>query len=156
MKPSEPRLSISIARYPMVRTLLAGAALLATGCNRAHQPDTPNIVLIVMDTVRADHLSSYGYERPTTPAVDAFAADAVRFEHAYSVSSWTLPSHASLFTGLHPTTHGANQRHWRLDERFQTLAEVLGAHGYSTAAFSRDIPLSDSLDSLLRISMKSG
>lgn len=96
----------------------------------------PNVVLIVIDTARADHFSCYGYLQPTTPHLDAFARDALRFEHAYSVSTWTLPAHASLFTGLFPVTHRATQEHLFLDDRFETLAELLRGRGYTTAAFS--------------------
>ena len=70
---------------------LALCAWIAAGCNPAHE--RPNIVLIVVDTLRADRLSSYGYSKPTTPRIDAFAARGVRFANAYSTSSWTLPAH---------------------------------------------------------------
>lgn len=96
----------------------------------------PNVVVVVIDTVRADHLSAYGYKRQTTPWIAEFARQTVRFTRAYSVSSWTLPAHASLFTGLYPSTHGATQEHLRLDAGFPTLAEVLRDDGYTTAAFS--------------------
>lgn len=67
----------------------------------------PNLLLISLDTLRADHLGVYGYARNTSPGIDAFAQEAVVFEHAISPSSWTLPAHASLFTGLSPSEHGA-------------------------------------------------
>lgn len=69
--------------------------------------DRPNIILITLDTTRADHLSCYGYERETSPNVDALAREATVFERAYAVSSWTLPTHASIFTGRYPKSHGA-------------------------------------------------
>ena len=96
----------------------------------------PDVVVVVLDTTRADHVSAYGYARPTTPGFDAFAARAILFERAYATSSWTVPSHASLFTGLYPIQHGATQEHTRLDEGASTLAEVLGANGYRTFAVS--------------------
>jgi arylsulfatase A-like enzyme len=68
----------------------------------------PNVLLIVLDTVRADHIGLYGYDRPTTPFLDALAGRATVFEEAIAPSSWTLPSHASIFTGLHPQEHGAD------------------------------------------------
>lgn len=111
------------------------AVLLALAGCRKGAPRS-NVVIIVIDTVRADHLSAYGYGRSTTPRIDLFARDAVRFAHAYSVSSWTLPAHASLFTGLHPATHGATQEHLQLDGQFPTMAEALRDTGYATAAFS--------------------
>jgi arylsulfatase A-like enzyme len=97
-----------------------------------------NVVLIVLDTARVDHFSAYGYERPTTPHFDAFARDAILFKRAYATSSWTVPSHASLFTGLLPATHRADQRSQLLDERFETLAELLGAAGYEAACYSNN------------------
>lgn len=96
---------------------------------------SPNIVLITLDTVRADHLSAYGYARPTTPNLDRLAAQGVLFENAYSPSSWTLAAHASIFTGLLPHQHGAN---WSvpLEDYPATLAEILRSKGYETAGFT--------------------
>jgi arylsulfatase A-like enzyme len=95
----------------------------------------PNIVLITLDTVRADHVSAYGYHRPTTPYFDRFAQRGVLFEQAVAPSSWTLPSHASIFTGLLPHQHGAGP-YDPLDNRPRTLAEILSSVGYETAGFS--------------------
>ena len=96
----------------------------------------PNVVLIVLDTTRPDHMSLYGYSRPTTPNLEALSRDGTVFERAYSTSSWTLPSHASLFTGLYPTEHGATGEHFWLDDRFPTLAERMRSLGYRTWAAS--------------------
>jgi arylsulfatase A-like enzyme len=101
-------------------------------------PDSkrPNILLIVLDTERADHLSSYGYSRPTTPHLDSIAAEGVLFEEVFSPSSWTLTSHASLFTGRMLHEHRAGGVSTRvLSDRFPTLAERLDAEGYATAGF---------------------
>src|SRR5262245_44197916 len=65
-----------------------------------------NVVLISIDTLRADHLSCYGYERPTSPQIDAFAQRGARFERAISSSGWTVPAHMTMFTGLDPFAHG--------------------------------------------------
>jgi arylsulfatase A-like enzyme len=106
------------------------------------------VVLIILDTTRVDHLSVYGYSRPTTPALQAFAEGAVVFDDAIAPSPWTLPSHASLFTGLFPLRHGADRPHWLsaddtpgalrpglpLDARHPTLAAWLRDHGYDTGA----------------------
>jgi arylsulfatase A-like enzyme len=81
------------------------ASLLA-GCG-AGDPPRPNILLITLDTVRADRLGCYGHRRETTPHLDRFAESSTRYTRAYAVSSWTLPTHASLFTGKLPTSHGA-------------------------------------------------
>ena len=69
--------------------------------------DKPNVILITMDTTRADHLSCYGYHRKTTPYLDQFAQESVLFTNSYTPSSWTLPAHASIFTGMYPAKHGA-------------------------------------------------
>jgi arylsulfatase A-like enzyme len=98
----------------------------------------PNIVLISLDTVRADRFSAYGYSRPTTPNFDALAREGMLFENAVAPSSWTLPSHASVFTGLLPHQHGANV-YTPLAPSPRTLAEILTAEGYETASFNANI-----------------
>jgi arylsulfatase A-like enzyme len=92
----------------------------------------PNVLVIVWDTARADRMSLYGHSRLTTPRLEAWAQDAAVFERASSAGIWTLPSHASLFTGLPPESHGANERWLWLDERFLTMAEHFRDHGYAT------------------------
>ena len=96
----------------------------------------PSFLVVVLDTVRADHLSAYGYDRSTSPALDRLAARGTRFERAYSTSSWTLPAHASLFTGLLPEEHRAHSEHLSLGHDVPTLAGLLASNGYATAAFS--------------------
>ncbi|MFN7954619.1 MAG: sulfatase [bacterium] len=96
----------------------------------------PNVVVIVLDTARPDHMSLYGYPHPTTPVLNELSREGVVFDRAYSTSSWTLPSHASLFTGLYPSEHGATGEHFWLDDRFATLAEQMRALGYRTWAAS--------------------
>ena len=102
-------------------------------------PDGPNVLIILWDTVRADRMSLYGHDRPTTPKLDAFAADAAVFEHAISPGMWTLPTHASFFTGLPPQTHGANAAHRWLDDHNETLAERFDEAGWDTFAFSSNL-----------------
>jgi arylsulfatase A-like enzyme len=94
----------------------------------------PSVLLIILDTVRAASLSVYGYSRPTTPFLEAFSREGARFEKAYSVSSWTLPSHASMLTGHWPHEVSAD---WNtpLDRRYPTLAEYFTNAGYATGAF---------------------
>jgi arylsulfatase A-like enzyme len=100
-------------------------------------PETPNIVLIVMDTLRADRLSSYGYHRDTSPNIDALAARGLLYEEARSTSSWTWPSTASILTGLHPETHGVvSDGSCYLDARLRSLPEALEERGYTTVAFT--------------------
>ena len=103
------------------------------GRNAAASP-VRNVLLIVLDTVRADHLGLYGYARPTTPNLSRLANEGVRFERARSTAPWTLPSHASLFTGAGRTSSASN-RSAGSTRTFPTLAEYLGARGYSTAGF---------------------
>ncbi len=93
------------------------------------------MVLIVVDTLRADRMGLYGYERPTTPELERFAETAVTFDRAYSPASWTRPSIASFFTGLYPSTHGCETKDDALDAAHQTLAELFSAKGYATAGF---------------------
>jgi len=94
-----------------------------------------NVLFVVMDTVRKDRLTPYGYDRPTTPNLAEFAAEATVFEQAVAPAPWTLPVHASLFTGLYPSQHGADQENPYL-EGATTLAETLSAAGYDTACYS--------------------
>jgi arylsulfatase A-like enzyme len=68
----------------------------------------PNIILVTMDTVRGDHVSCYGYKRTTTPNLDRFSQEGMLYKNAYSTDSWTVPSHASIFTGKYPSKHGAH------------------------------------------------
>jgi arylsulfatase A-like enzyme len=97
-------------------------------------PDSPNVLLIVLDTVRADHLSLYGYQRATSPTLERLAKRGIRFDEARATAPWTLPSHASMFTGRWPHEL-AVQWLTPLRGNFPTLAEYLGAHGYATAGF---------------------
>ena len=98
----------------------------------------PSVLLIVMDTVRADHLSLYGYKRQTTPFLDWLGARSVVFERAYSASPWTMPSHASIFTGLLPGEHNCNYENLYLNSKLSTLAEVLWNQGYITLGYTNN------------------
>jgi len=132
----------AVRRSRTVRRLcgvLAVALVLAapTGCSRAPGAAAkPNIVLIVIDTLRADHVGSYGYQKPVTPRLDEFAARGTRFGLARAPSSWTLPSVASIHTGRYPAEHGAERMALALSDKQVTLAKMLGAAGYETAGFS--------------------
>ncbi len=94
-----------------------------------------DIVFIMLDTHRADRLSCYGYPRGTTPNIDEFAEIATLFERAIVPAQWTIPSHASLFTGEYPTTHMITQIHDVLGKDYMTLAELLKQNGYATVGF---------------------
>ena len=95
----------------------------------------PNVLIYLVDTLRADRLGCYGYDRPTSPSLDSFAAEATLFETAIGQSSWTRASMASIFTGVWPPTHGTTGWKHQLPDDFETLVEVLDEAGYQTAAF---------------------
>jgi arylsulfatase A-like enzyme len=139
----------------LIILILAAAAALILWKTLVPQRFLPPIVLITLDTTRADHLSCYGHHRETSPHLDRLADDGQLFKNAVAVSSWTLPTHASLFTGLYPSTHGAhysaegnltlsnavevgNQKLYStfkangLPESSVTLAEILRREGYAT------------------------
>ena len=111
----------------MKRIIVVG--LLSFSCGKT-APDSPNVILISVDTLRADHLGCYGYERDTSPFLDSLAADGVVFENAYAQSSWTLASHMSLFTGRYPHNHGVETPELSLSESVATLTESLKGAGY--------------------------
>ncbi|NOZ71994.1 MAG: sulfatase, partial [Chloroflexi bacterium] len=96
----------------------------------------PNILFLVLDCVRYDGLGCNGNPRAVSPAIDTLAAQGRRYTQAYAAAIWTLPSHASLFSGLHPRQHGVNVDQRFLDASIPTMAEVLQQQGYQTAAFS--------------------
>ena len=110
--------------------LLLGAA--ALGC-RSSPP--PSIVWIVVDTLRADHLTQYGYDRDTSLTLAPLVEDGVRFENAYSPHPETTPAIAAALTGLYPPHNGLRVLYWRLDASNVTAAELLHRAGYETAGF---------------------
>jgi arylsulfatase A-like enzyme len=131
--------------FPLVALLPVFFAVAALGRDRFHEwrdrsrPRPPagsqSAILIVLDTVAANHLSLYGYDRATSPTMDGLAQSGIRFDRAQAASSWTLPSHASMFTGRWPHELSAS---WLtpLDRSRLTLSEFLGALGYATAGFT--------------------
>ena len=98
----------------------------------------PNVMLIVLDTVRADHLSCYGSKTVATPNIDRLAREGLLFLNAFSTAPWTVPSHASMFTGLYTFQHQATWDNTYLRDEFVTLAERLTDAGYATAGFSEN------------------
>jgi arylsulfatase A-like enzyme len=105
----------------------------------------PNLLLIVLDTMRRDRLSAYGGPRETSPNLDRFASDAALFARATSGAQWTVPAHASMFTGLYPSAHGLTEADYRLSSALPTLAERLSHAGYETVGFCNN-PLVGLLD----------
>ncbi len=112
-------------------------AAAATAAPASFQPARRprNVIIYLVDALRADHLGCYGYTRPVSPRIDAFARGAVLFRHAVAQSSWTRPAATTLLTGLLPRTHGVNGRRDVLSKQAVTLAERLREQGYRTAAF---------------------
>ena len=117
--------------------IAATIAALLCGCGGVNATRTqPNILLVVVDTVRADHVGCYGYERNTTPNMDAFARESVLYANCYSTCSWTKPSTTSLLTGRDCRGHGVQAAFDALPEGVGYLPEELQARGYQTAVFS--------------------
>jgi arylsulfatase A-like enzyme len=118
--------------------LLGWVAALAVGCGaRQGEPagEIDTVVLISIDSLRADHVGAYGYERPTTPRLDALAREGMLFEHAYSTTSWTLASHAALLTGLDDLAHGVVDNGTALSAEIEALATSLRREGIRTVGF---------------------
>lgn len=123
-------------------------AALAIGCGGPPASPSPSasrpidgVVLITIDTLRADRVGAYGWRAARTPAIDGLAARGVRAERAYATAPITLTSHASLLTGLYPPHHGARHNGMRLGPNIPTLAELLKARGFATGAFVAAFPL---------------
>lgn len=104
------------------------------GCKKQTTNIPTNVILISIDTLRADHLGCYGYSRPTSPILDRLASQGLLFENVMSTSPWTLPAHGTLLTGLYPSRHGLTAYNTRLPAGIITLADILKEHGFLTAA----------------------
>ena len=132
-------------------SLLACLALAVTGCGGSGEappgtgpaPPAPprHLLVVTIDTLRADRVGAYGYERARTPHLDALAADGLRAVRAYATAPVTLPSHASMLTGRYPPGHGARHNGVAMGEGVPTLATVLKAAGFATGAFVSAFPL---------------
>jgi len=118
----------------VTRARLLLLAALCLGCTR--EPSRPNVLLVVIDTLRADHLGAYGYDRPTSPNLDRLAKRGTLFQRAHATSSWTAPSVVSILTGLYPAVHGVEQANSVLGESVPTMAEAFARAGYATAAMA--------------------
>jgi arylsulfatase A-like enzyme len=109
------------------------AVVMVTGCERGGAPR--NVLLISVDSLRADRLGAYGHDRETSPTLDRLAAEGVLFERAISPTSWTLPSHVTLLSGRDPAKHGTVARTDRIDDEVPLLQEAFSRAGYETAGF---------------------
>jgi arylsulfatase A-like enzyme len=121
---------------------------LAAGLLACREPGArpQSLLLVVLDTTRVDAVSAYGEVKGTTPTVDALAAAGLRFTRAYANASWTLPSHATLFTGLLPSQHGVGWTHMEASESLVMLAERLRDAGYETVGVSENPYLRESVN----------
>jgi arylsulfatase A-like enzyme len=111
----------------------AAAVPMLVGC-RADRRSVPTVLVISIDSLRADHIGAYGYAKPTTPRIDALARSGTLFERALSSTSWTLPAHVALLTGVADSVHGVVDESRTLGPALPTLAERLRARGFATAA----------------------
>ncbi len=139
---------VAVVALVIIGAAASGLGMRLGGQHRAvvHSPRAargtatgPSVLLIMVDTLRADHLSCYGYDAIRTPAIDGLAADGTRFAHAYSNASWTRPSVATILTSLYPSTHKAIHKSDALPDAVTTLPEVLQAAGYRTIGFANNI-----------------
>lgn len=136
-----------IAALFIVAIALATLLVFQPSCRK--KPPEPNVVLIVIDTLRADHLSTYGYKKNTAPFIDSVAGQGIVFKNAFSTSSWTAPATASIFTSLYPFQHGvltglAVGKSLKIEinsipEEIETVTEVLNKNGYATYGISDNI-----------------
>jgi arylsulfatase A-like enzyme/Tfp pilus assembly protein PilF len=134
---------LGVAKSAAVVAIALAVVLFGAGCSprsnptgAGGRPTHPNVLLVTLDTVRADRLGSYGYAAASTPALDGLARDGVLFSHAVATAPLTLPSHASILTGLLPPRHAVHHNGaGALPATVPTLAEALHAEGYRTAAF---------------------
>ena len=124
----QTRISLAVGWLSCVAVCLAS-------CSNDEPSYRANIVLISVDTLRADHIPTYGYGRPTAPRIDEFARGATVFDRCYAESSHTLLTHATLLTGVYPETHGVVSSRSTLPDEIPTLAEALLDHGLRTGAF---------------------
>lgn len=124
------------------RTIVVVISFLAAACARpAEAPRPRNVLLITIDTLRADRVGAYGYPRARTPRLDALAAAGAVFERAYAAAPITLPSHATILSGRYPPGHAARDNGMKMSEKTPTLATELKARGFRTGAFVAAFPL---------------
>ena len=121
-----------------IRKAIPVAALLLGACS---EPEPPSVLLITLDTTRADRLGAYGKEQAGTRNLDALAREGALFEWAFTTVPITLPAHASILTGTYPDRHGVHDNGWALPPESATLAEAFDKADYRTAAFVSAFPL---------------
>lgn len=125
-----------LAVFASVRVMIPPPGPAATRIPSGGRDQAPlNIVILLVDSLRPDHLSAYGYPLPTSPRIDRLAREGVLFRRCYAASNWTVPTHASLFTGLYPSSHGCYSMYSSLEPSLRTLAQILADQGYRTGSF---------------------
>lgn len=157
-----------VARLRRVAALTQAASVLTlalASCGGASEPERPDVVLVLIDTLRPDHLPAWGYERDTAPFLTRIAAESAVFERAYSTSTWTAPATASLFTSLYPTQHGVTHGFFvhrqklaeqgkldpaklslrRISDDCATLPELFQRAGYDTLGLAANINIGEQL-----------
>lgn len=134
MKKGLPKKTLTL--FLIAILLLLAAVLFLRNGKRGGDQTRPNIILISIDTLRADHVHGYGYERQTTPFLDSLIRRGTSFSNAISSAPWTLPSHLSLFTSLYPHTHGVVNDQLALNDDVVTLPMLLQRAGYQTGGFA--------------------
>ena len=136
---------VALIAVPSIEHWLSGGYDIQASATRGTPPpDAPDVVFVVMDTVKAENVSAYGYERETTPVFDEFASEGVLFEIASAPATWSLPAHASLFTGTFPSVHNAHGETRWLDAKLPTLAQEMAAAGWETRCFTANPHVSPS------------
>jgi arylsulfatase A-like enzyme len=136
--------SLVLAAVAAAVVTAAAVGLFFQGCAREAREQRYNVLLLCVDTLRPDRLGYMGHARDTSPAIDQLAAEGVRFEKCYSVSGWTLPSMATILTGMYPRDHLATDFHWSMDPALPTMAGILRAQGYDTRAYVSHVLLKPS------------
>jgi arylsulfatase A-like enzyme/Flp pilus assembly protein TadD len=136
-----PALSLAKHRFLAGLSLLLGTVLSGGTPDAVRAPAKPNLLVVTIDTLRADRVGAYGYEAGRTPVLDGLAARGVLFSRAFSHVPLTLPSHATIFTGLLPLSHGVRDNGERLESGPTTLAEIGRGRGYATAAIVGAFPV---------------
>ncbi len=125
-----------MSRWPRPGAAILGLALLTAPLMASAGPvKKPTVLLVTIDTIRADHLSCYGHGRHTTPVIDRLTSEGLLFRNTLALVPLTTPSHSSIFTGLNPRSHAVLGNSWHLGKSFKTLAEHFRDAGYATAAF---------------------
>ncbi|MDP8249014.1 MAG: sulfatase [Candidatus Tritonobacter lacicola] len=120
----------------VLAALIVAATLFCYLTTERLTPQRLNVILIVVDTLRADHLETYGYSRNTAKNIAKLAEDGILFKNAIAPASWTRPSIASIMTSMYPSSHGAVGRMGELDDKYLTIQEILKEHGYATVGFN--------------------